>query len=179
VAAARKFLRISGGHAAYLSNQTKEPQFLRLPGAKSFGDGARAMCYTLFVYTYNWLAQHEEVICVPYNGRDYIDVEDGLKRVRGNKKLYRRMLAMYEASGEFAAFEKAIAEGDMAKACEVIHGIKGMAGNLSVKRVFELSTELNEQLKQGAYDEATLSAYREACLATQECMPSVVAELEA
>jgi hypothetical protein len=31
MAAARKFLRISGGHAALPPNQPKEPQFLRLP----------------------------------------------------------------------------------------------------------------------------------------------------
>jgi hypothetical protein len=31
MAAARKFLRISGGHATFPSNHTHEPQFMRLP----------------------------------------------------------------------------------------------------------------------------------------------------
>jgi hypothetical protein len=41
--AARKFLRISGGDAAFSSNQTHEPQFMRLPRAARTVYKMRAM----------------------------------------------------------------------------------------------------------------------------------------
>ena len=92
----------------------------------------------------------------------YIDLEGGLARIRGNQKLYARMLQMFLDSKELGAFEEAIAAGDNAHAAEVIHGIKGMTGNLSLTAAFETSMALMNSLRNGVLDDDMLAEYREA-----------------
>ena len=63
---------------------------------------------------------------------EYIDTAEGLARIRGNEKIYARMLGLFQQSEEFGKFEEAIASGDMNAAADVAHAIKGMTGNLSL-----------------------------------------------
>jgi hypothetical protein len=42
----------------------------------------------------------------------------------------------------------------------VAHAIKGLTGNLALTPLFEESTSLMNQLREGAYEEATLQNYR-------------------
>lgn len=109
--------------------------------------------------------------------KNYVDVDAGLARVRGNKMIYGKMLGLFLNSPEFAAFEECMAAGDWAKGVEVIHGIKGMTGNLSLTPLFELSSALNEQLKQGAPDAGTLAEYRDAYEKTRGAVEATVASL--
>jgi HPt (histidine-containing phosphotransfer) domain-containing protein len=108
----------------------------------------------------------------------YIDLDDGLGRVRGNKKLYKRMLGLFTASGEFAAFEDALGAGDIARAGEVAHGLKGMAGNLGLTKVFAYSTQLNAEMRGGTRNDALIADYREALAKTLEAVQELSAELE-
>jgi len=107
--------------------------------------------------------------------KKYVDVEAGLARVRGNKIIFERMLKLFLDSPEFAAFEESLSEGDHARSANVIHGIKGMTGNLSMKPLSELSAQLNEQLKQGAPDEQTLADYRDAYEKTRAYVEAIMA----
>ena len=107
----------------------------------------------------------------------YIDVNDGLNRIRGNKSLYKRMLGMFKDSAEFIAFEEAMQENDLARGSEVAHGIKGMTGNLGLSRVFQLSEQLMLQLREGTRDEALLTEYRQALDLTRTYVDEVMAEL--
>ena len=109
---------------------------------------------------------------------EFINLEEGLGRVRNNKKLYKRMLSLFLASDQFVALEDALAAGDFAHAADVAHGIKGMSGNLSLNAVYETSTELTEQLRKGAPDPAMLAAYREAYAGTIPVVERTAAELE-
>ncbi|MDR1178959.1 MAG: Hpt domain-containing protein [Spirochaetales bacterium] len=90
----------------------------------------------------------------------YIDLKTGLGRVRGNAVIYKKMLGMFLDSKEFAAFDEALAAGDYQKAADVAHAIKGLTGNLALTPLFEESTSLMNQLRGGAYEEATLQNYR-------------------
>ncbi len=92
----------------------------------------------------------------------YIDVNDGLSRVRGNQSLYKRMLNLYVGSTEFQAFEDAMAQQDYHKAGEVAHAIKGMAGNLGLKRVFELSNDIMTQFRQDVISQELVAEFRSA-----------------
>lgn len=92
----------------------------------------------------------------------YLDLDAGLARVRGNQKIYKRMLGLFLESGEFAAFEEAMAAQDYPRAAEVAHGIKGMTGNLGFTKLYETSAELMVQLRAGPADEALLADYRDA-----------------
>ncbi|MGI6664216.1 MAG: Hpt domain-containing protein [Christensenellaceae bacterium] len=83
------------------------------------------------------------------NEKQYINIEEGLGRVRNNQGLYVKMLQMFLANDSLDTLKEAYAAGDMAKAADVAHGIKGMTGNLSLSAVYQESTQLNEDFKNG------------------------------
>lgn len=85
----------------------------------------------------------------------YIDLETGLGRVRGNKKIYARMLGLFLASEEFAQLKESLAAGDIERAGELAHAVKGMTGNLTLTALFDVSTTLMGQLRDGVLDEPT------------------------
>ena len=104
----------------------------------------------------------------------YVDMEAGLARLRGNQKLYNRMLKLFLAATEFPAFEENLAQGDLAKAADVAHAIKGITGNLSLTLLFELSTRLMHELREGKCDEAVIAEYRDAYKKTVEIATDIV-----
>ena len=99
---------------------------------------------------------------------EYLDLDDGLTRVRGNMTLFKQMLNLFLVSEEFQAFEDAIESNDNKMAEAKIHGIKGLSGNLSMPALFSTSSILNEQLRTGEADPVTLAEYREAYKKTRE-----------
>ena len=109
------------------------------------------------------------------DNKKYLNEESGLARLRGNKKLYVRMLGMFLNSAEFGKFEEAISASDMPGAGDLAHAIKGIAGNLSLDLLAEYSTSLMTQLRGGTYDEATLAAYRDAYTKTKTLVEEYVA----
>ena len=108
----------------------------------------------------------------------YLDMNDALNRVRGNKKLYYRMMKMFKASTEFAALEEAMANKDYEHAERFAHSIKGITGNLSLHQLFETSSKLMTELKQNTYDEQTYSDYQEALKLTLMYTDNVLNTLE-
>ena len=109
----------------------------------------------------------------------YINVNEALSRMRGNKKLYVKMLDLFLGVNEFAQFEEAIGKGDLNRAAEVAHTIKGMTGNLSMTALFEQSEKLMNQLRQSELDEELLADYRESYKITLGFVENVKGELEA
>lgn len=109
----------------------------------------------------------------------YIDLDTALGRVRGNKKIFVRMLKLYLASEEFDGFEKAMEAGDTARAAEVAHAIKGMSANLGLDKVAATSADLMSQLRGGAADPQTLEDYRKALEITLDGVKDVAAKMEA
>ena len=110
--------------------------------------------------------------------KSILDLEEALKRVRGKHSIFKRMLTLFLQSGEFEAFEQALAEQDYARAAEVAHAIKGMTGNLSMNALFESSTELMQQLHQGPPDPQLLETYRDALIKTRAIVDVTMTELE-
>lgn len=110
---------------------------------------------------------------------NYLDIEGGLGRLRGNKKLYGRMLQMFMQSAEIDALETALDGQDYPKAAELAHTIKGVSGNLSMPELFETSTELMNQLRSGAPTSEALARYREAVAATRPLVEATIADLAA
>jgi len=78
------------------------------------------------------------------------NLEDGLKRLQGNRKLYRKLLldfaANYTATGE--EIHQALTAGDFDRAHSLVHNIKGLAGNLSATAVQAAATEMDGRVKQ-------------------------------
>ena len=81
---------------------------------------------------------------------ELMDIKGGLARVGNNEGLFKRLLAKFEASVDMEGFESALAEKDYLKAGEIVHAAKGIAGNLSLTALFDISSVLMEELRGGA-----------------------------
>ena len=77
-----------------------------------------------------------------------LDVADGLKRVAGNEKLYRKLLLQFREDRRHVAeqLKDALSRGNTEDALRLAHTIKGVAGNIGAMTLFEASTELERAL---------------------------------
>jgi CheY-like chemotaxis protein len=83
-----------------------------------------------------------------------IDMENGLKRVAGNKKLYRKILLQFSQSNRNFADEvlKAIENKDQDLTIRTAHTLKGVSGNLGANELFQATKKLEELLHEGITD---------------------------
>ncbi|MCL1828475.1 MAG: Hpt domain-containing protein [Oscillospiraceae bacterium] len=108
---------------------------------------------------------------------NYIDEETGLGRLQGNKGLYKRMLNLFVSSKEPAAFEEALADNNNEQASAVMHSIKGIAGNLALTSLFEISSVLMTELKDGIVNTDLIEQYRESLKNTTAAAEELMARL--
>ena len=83
------------------------------------------------------------------------DVDSGLARCMDNEALYFRLIKMAVSDNSVAALGAALKEGDLDKAFEEAHKIKGVAANLSLDPILEPVSALTELLRKkapGDYD---------------------------
>jgi HPt (histidine-containing phosphotransfer) domain-containing protein len=106
----------------------------------------------------------------------YIDFADGLKRVVNNTKLYVKLLAKFKSDNKLNDLEAAIASGDMEKARNMAHTIKGVAANLSLTELFKQSLALETQIKGGAADPAQLDTVKTAFAKTLQEIDRIISE---
>jgi CheY-like chemotaxis protein/HPt (histidine-containing phosphotransfer) domain-containing protein len=83
-----------------------------------------------------------------------VDVAGGLKRVAGNRRLYRSLLEQFAskqagAAGQIAELLKA---GDRGAAERLAHTVKGVAGNIGIAAVQEVAAKVERAIKNN--DEA-------------------------
>jgi signal transduction histidine kinase/CheY-like chemotaxis protein/HPt (histidine-containing phosphotransfer) domain-containing protein len=80
-----------------------------------------------------------------------VDVVGGLKRVAGNRKLYRSLLEQF-ATKHFDADSQigaALANGDRALAERLAHTLKGVAGNIGIAGVQATAAKLEKAIRDG------------------------------
>ena len=104
----------------------------------------------------------------------YINVQSGLDRIRGNKKLFVKMLELFMDSKEFDSLDKCLQKKDFEQAAKEAHAIKGMTGNLSMTVLFEISTKLMLQLRENIFEESTVSEYYDALKNTRLCVKDLI-----
>jgi signal transduction histidine kinase/CheY-like chemotaxis protein len=99
-----------------------------------------------------------EVILPEISG---LDQEGALKRVGGNKRLLRDLLAQFSAKEAGAAEEvsQALKSGDRKLAERVAHTVKGVAANIGIGRVSSAAAELEKAIR--AEDGAVSSSLEE------------------
>jgi two-component system, sensor histidine kinase and response regulator len=80
-----------------------------------------------------------------------VDLEGGLKRVVGNKRLYRDLLLQFAAkqADAPAQISKAIESGDRMLAQRIAHTVKGVAGNIGLGQVFAVAEKLEKAIRHG------------------------------
>jgi HPt (histidine-containing phosphotransfer) domain-containing protein len=86
------------------------------------------------------------------------DLADGLKRLQGNKKLYRKLLLNFSTDYDTAADEirDALDAEDFDRAHSLVHNLKGLAGNLSATDLQAAAVNM-EKLVKGVDKEAPSS----------------------
>jgi HPt (histidine-containing phosphotransfer) domain-containing protein len=84
------------------------------------------------------------------------DLEDGLNRLQGNKKLYRKLLLSFASDYSEAAndIRQALDEEDFDQAHSLVHNLKGLAGNLAASELQEAAVNL-EKLVKGVEKKST------------------------
>ncbi|MBP1561922.1 MAG: Hpt domain-containing protein [Oscillospiraceae bacterium] len=83
-----------------------------------------------------------------------IDTDSAVERFVGNEALYAKMLKKFLDDQTFAALVKAVSEGSGEAALAASHTLKGVCGNLSIERLFELFSEQVVLMRADKWDEA-------------------------
>jgi signal transduction histidine kinase/CheY-like chemotaxis protein len=80
-----------------------------------------------------------------------VNAADGLKRVAGNKRLYRDLLGQFAAkqADAPAQISAAIQSGDLKLAERIAHTVKGVAGNIGITEVQGAAQVLEKAIREG------------------------------
>ena len=89
----------------------------------------------------------------------YINEAEALKRLGGNKTLYKKLLGNFLGSIKKYDVSKEISQGNIKTAQTVAHTVKGMAANLSLIAIYEEANKLDIMLKNNNIDANILQAY--------------------
>jgi len=93
---------------------------------------------------------------------DYIDVEDAVHRIGGNRDLYKRLLGRFVDGNHFDALVEALDGGDKEEAAHLAHTLKGVSANLSLVKVMSITVALEQCIKEGADHSGRLAELRDA-----------------
>ena len=83
-----------------------------------------------------------------------VDIEGGLKRLRGNEKLYTRLMGSFLKTIDANTVSPDFDAADCTEVIEKVHTIKGTAGNLSITPLYEAYTEILGLLRSGKPEDA-------------------------
>lgn len=95
-------------------------------------------------------------------GEHYLDEEDALKRLGGNKGLYLKLLKSFLGDGSFGNLQQALADGDQEKAKMAAHTLKGLAANLSLTVLSSEAAKVDGMLKESLISLQELGALEDA-----------------
>ncbi len=86
-----------------------------------------------------------------------LDVESGLRRVMGNSQLYYKLLRRFveEQANVAARIAGILDSGDRTRAAQLVHSIKGVAGNLGATELFTQAQLLERCIKESRSPEQT------------------------
>ena len=79
-----------------------------------------------------------------------VDIKDGLKRVGGNRRLYRDLLMKFAAKHSDAGLQisDALHIGDRSTAERIAHTVKGVAGNIGIRPVQFAAEKLEKAIRE-------------------------------
>jgi PAS domain S-box-containing protein len=83
-----------------------------------------------------------------------IDIEEGLRRVGGNRKLYRKLLVEFyqDHRDDVHAIRKALDQDDLETAQRLAHTIKGVSGSIGAGDLQREGASLDSSFKEGQQD---------------------------
>lgn len=74
------------------------------------------------------------------NNFSFVDIEQALELMGGDKDLYKEVLAMYIEDPQFSneELQQALLDNNYEKAQKLVHLLKGIAGTLGAQQLFEI-----------------------------------------
>jgi two-component system sensor histidine kinase/response regulator len=84
-------------------------------------------------------------------GIEGIDLKDGLRRVAGNRRLYRDLLLQFASKHSDASVQvsAALKSGDRKLAERIAHTVKGVAGTIGIKKIQSAAEKLEKAIRNG------------------------------
>lgn len=80
-----------------------------------------------------------------------IDYDDAMDRFGGNAELFFRLAGKYLDSDSYARLVSAMEMHDFDEAYRQAHSLKGVAGNLSFVKLYNVAAEIAGNLREGEY----------------------------
>lgn len=78
-----------------------------------------------------------------------IDYPDAMDRFGGNEQLFKRLALKYLDDAHFVSFKAAMEAQDYEEAYRQAHSLKGVAGNLSLKHLYDIFSMICKDLREG------------------------------
>ena len=105
-----------------------------------------------------------------------LNAAEGLSRVAGNKKLYRKLLRQFSSTEADAArrIASALAENDRALAERLAHTVRGVAGNIGARAVQDAAANLEKAIA-GSAPAAEIEVWR---ASLEECLAHLIQGLD-
>jgi HPt (histidine-containing phosphotransfer) domain-containing protein len=86
---------------------------------------------------------------VNINFIEYVNAEDALARLGGNKTLYGSLIQKFKDDGYFTVIENAFKSGDEKEISYQIHALKGVSANLSLTKITSCCIEIEGCMRDG------------------------------
>lgn len=81
-----------------------------------------------------------------------INVNEAVKRFGNNQENYERILRKFPDELYYDKLKKALEAKETEEAFQAAHALKGIAGNLSLKQLYQASYLLSEELRAGSME---------------------------
>lgn len=78
-----------------------------------------------------------------------VDINDALARFMNNESLLDRFMSRFPQDKNYALLKQALAQDDAQAAYAAAHSLKGVAGNLSMRRLYVATCAVVEPLRIG------------------------------
>lgn len=104
-----------------------------------------------------------------------IAVEEGIKRVVNNKKLYLRLLKKFSGRKLTEDIFEFSAQGNTEEAVKTCHSLRGAASNLAMNPLAEVILQIEKKLAAGESAEDLFPALRENLEAVEKAIEEILA----
>ena len=107
----------------------------------------------------------------------YVDFDDALARVRGNKRVYKTLLSVFLKDDHVPTLADQIQSGDQESAARTAHTLKGVAANLSLTALYNAALSIEMTLKNRQAADDGLIELEKARVNTRRCVEHLINNL--
>ncbi len=143
----------------------------------------------LFIVLGKWIKPKERIVPLPsttgadetwYEVLPGFEIDSALRRLGGNRKLFKKLLKEFYRDYQNAALllRAALDKKDLETAINLNHTLKGLAGNLSANQLHKATYELDIALRQACWDDILMDNFEKALLQVLKSIQNLGAETE-